>query len=348
MESNMYQRIPLDKRILAAIRMINRFQVGETVAQISLETGISRTHLYTLEEKYNEEQTMMDKKRGGRPAKTDERTERRIVHEIRKEPFQSSLKLTKTINEGIEEEKKVTPRTVRRVAQKKGFLAYRPLVKPYLTPDHIRLRLEFAENYKEKTTRFWMNVIFMDEVFIRLARDDARKRVRRLKGERLAKSHILPRLKHEGKGVMFWGCVTWYGPGPLVTIEGSLKGDDYADILENYIPEVAANLMTNSPYIIEDNPKVHKTKEVLRIKEKLGLRSLKLPANSPDLNIIESLWALLKDRISRRRPTGLERLRECAIQEWSRISREEIRKYIKSMPLRIREIISKHGEHTKY
>jgi len=52
MESNMYQRIPLDKRISAAIRMINRFQVGETVAQISLETGISRTHLYTLEEKY--------------------------------------------------------------------------------------------------------------------------------------------------------------------------------------------------------------------------------------------------------------------------------------------------------
>jgi len=93
-----------------------------------------------------------------------------------------------------------------------------------------------------------MNVIFMGEVFIRLARDDALKRVRRLKGERLAKIHILPRLKHEGKGVMFWGCVTWYGPGPLVPIEESLKGDDYADILENYIPEVAANLMTNFPY----------------------------------------------------------------------------------------------------
>ena len=92
-----------------------------------------------------------------------------------------------------------------------------------LTPDHIKLRLEFAEKYQDRTTRFWQNVIFMDESYLRLVHDDSRKRVRRRQGARQATKNIVPRFKHEGGGVMFWGCVTWHGPDPLVPIEGSQR-----------------------------------------------------------------------------------------------------------------------------
>jgi len=44
--------------------------------------------------------------------------------------------------------------------------------------------------------------------------------------------------------------------------------------------------LKTSPYIIEDSPKVHKTKYVFDVKESLNLRSLALPLNSPDLNVI--------------------------------------------------------------
>jgi len=70
MEAKDNERIPLRKRIEAASRML-RFQTLETVANISRDLQISRSHLYVLERKYDEDQTMADRLRDGRPKKVD-------------------------------------------------------------------------------------------------------------------------------------------------------------------------------------------------------------------------------------------------------------------------------------
>ena len=74
---------------------------------------------------------------------------------------------------------------------------------------------------------------------------------------------------------MFWGCISWAGTGPLIAVEGSLRGSDYADILWQCIPQVKDNLGIQSAYIIEDHPKVHQTLEVLGTKEDLRLKGLR-------------------------------------------------------------------------
>ena len=76
--------IPQPERIQAAFQMANRSKNGQTVAEISEETGISRSHLYKLERKFEEDEEMLDKPRTGRPLKHDEHTSRRIVREIEK------------------------------------------------------------------------------------------------------------------------------------------------------------------------------------------------------------------------------------------------------------------------
>jgi len=172
--------------------------------------------------------------------------------------------------------------------------------------------------------------------------------VRRRQGERRESKKRVPRFKHEGGGVMYWGCVTWHGPGPLVPIEGSLEGKTYGDILRDYIPQVKQHMLTPSPYIIEDRPNVHKTDYVLGIKKSLALRSLELPPNSPDLNILENVWSLWKDKVSKRHPRTLNQLREVGLQEWQNITANEIRVYISSMSSRIQAVICNNGEHTKY
>ena len=163
MNSLTYQRIPVHIRIQAAIRMKNRFKNRESVAQISEDMHISRSQLYLLEDKFNEDPTMVDKPREGGPRKVNERMERRIIREIEKNPFQSSNDVKDNINVGLKEEETICSGTVRTVAIRNDLVARRPLAKPYLTPEHIRLRLEFAERYQDRTTRFWLNVIFMDE-----------------------------------------------------------------------------------------------------------------------------------------------------------------------------------------
>jgi len=348
MNNNSYERIPLSKRIEAALRMRNRFKVKETVAEISNSMGISRSHLYSLEDKFIEDPSMVDKPRDGRPLKVSDRTERRIVREIHKDPFETSYEVMNSINQGMEEDNQICSGTIRGVALKNDLQACRPLAKPFLTEDHIKLRLAFAEKYKDKTSHFWMNVIFVDESYLRLFHNDSRKRVRRHKGEALQPDYLVPRFRHEGGGVMFWGCVSWYGVGPLVPIEGSVRGDTYKNLLSNYIPQVAQQLMTTSPYIIEDGPNVHKTKDVLDEKKRLNLRSLGLPPNSPDLNVIEGVWSIWKDKVARRQPLSLAELTEVGLEEWRNITVEEIRTLIRSMPSRIEAIYTMKGGHTKY
>jgi len=183
---------------------------------------------------------------------------------------------------------------------------------------------------------------------IKLNPKDLRKRVRRKKGERLDRRHIVPRVKYEGGGVMYWAAVSWSGTGPLIEIEDTLTGSKYAEILDDNIAIVKQNLNIRSPYFIEDQATVHRTNDVLEVKEEHNLKDLNLPPNSPDLNIIETVWSYWKTKVSRRDPCSLENLRRIADEEWRNIPVEYIRSLIRGMKERIREVVSSKGHHTKY
>ena len=61
MDNSTYRRISLSQRIEAAVRMTQRSQSGETVVQISQDTGIRKIRLYELERDYKQGQALEDK-----------------------------------------------------------------------------------------------------------------------------------------------------------------------------------------------------------------------------------------------------------------------------------------------
>lgn len=73
------------------------------------------------------------------------------------------------------------------------------------------------------------------------------------------------------------------------------------------------------------------------------------PTSSPDLNPIENIWDLLKNRLNQRnpQPKGVEEMGEAIKEEWNRITEGEILEFVDSMPERIETVITANGGHTR-
>lgn len=81
-----------------------------------------------------------------------------------------------------------------------------------------------------------------------------------------------------------------------------------------------------------------------------GFDTMKWTPNSPDLNIIENLWAILKRKIKARKvkPRNLDELWEAAEAEWYAIPDETVEKLYASLPLRMFDTAMADGWYTKY
>ncbi|KAK7910412.1 hypothetical protein WMY93_015096 [Mugilogobius chulae] len=71
-------------------------------------------------------------------------------------------------------------------------------------------------------------------------------------------------------------------------------------------------------------------------------------ANSPDLNVIENLWAIVKRKIRDRKPTKLDQLKQNIATAWEAVSAETCDKLVKSMPRRLQAVIQAKGAAKKY
>ena len=69
---------------------------------------------------------------------------------------------------------------------------------------------------------------------------------------------------------------------------------------------------------------------------------------SPDLNQIEQVWDLLDSKIDKTKKTSVEEFWKEMDKAWNSITKEELRKYINTMPDRCKAVIAAKGGHTRY
>ena len=67
------------------------------------------------------------------------------------------------------------------------------------------------------------------------------------------------------------------------------------------------------------------------------------PASSPDLNVIETLWAILQDRVIERRAYSYDELVNVITDEWWAIPQDVIRNLYHSIPTRIQKCLNADG-----
>ncbi len=72
------------------------------------------------------------------------------------------------------------------------------------------------------------------------------------------------------------------------------------------------------------------------------------PNISPDLNPIEHLWGILKQKVEERKVSNIHLLRDVDMEEWKRTSVATCEALVNSMPKRVKEVLENNGGHTKY
>ena len=113
----------------------------------------------------------------------------------------------------------------------------------------------------------------------------------------------------------------------------NLTSHKYLNILDEQLKNE-----TNYVYQDDNDPK-HRSKIVTKWKTDNNIISLEWPSNSPDLNPIENIWAILKNKIRKIKHNTITEFKENIIKFWNDIPNEHIVNTINSMPKRINEVI---------
>jgi len=256
----------------------------------------------------------------------------------------------------------VSARALRRPFASEGYHRRVARVKPYLSPPTRQKRKAWAEQYRDWQVSDWSDVIWSDECALSVGDVSGTIWVTRRPGEEYLEDCLVPRFARRTT-VMIWGAIYRNYKGPLVIWNtnswGNINGSTYIkNIIRPHLHpwwcSLHHNDMTNSGYVYfqQDGAPAHRSKHAAAAFQELGMGNyiFPWPPSSPDLSPIEGIWRLLKRRIMHRdpRPLTVPDLHSAIIEEWDRISPDEILNLTASVPERVQDVLGSNGGHTAW
>jgi transposase len=232
-----------------------------------------------------------------------------------------------------------------------GIDSHAALRKPLLNPKKTRARLTWAREFGSQTSEEWRHWGFSDECSISLFGSGSPKRFWITREDRLKAQYIKGSVQKGGGSIMIWGAISIHGPGPLLIVEGTMNAVSYAKVVRSTIVPYMKRLFDSSGVIhkfVDDNAPIHRAAQIADIFAEAGVHRVWWPASSPDLNPIETLWAIIKNKLARSnsKPTTIASLIETITNIWNNIPASTCMKLIMGMPSRCQEVMMRKGWNT--
>ncbi len=218
----------------------------------------------------------------------------------------------------------------------------------WIKSHHAQKHLTWAVAKKYWTVAQWSKVLFSDESKFCISFGNQVPRVWRKSGEAQNPCCLKSSVKFP-QSVMIWAAMSSAGVGPLCFLKSTVNTAIYQEILEHFVVPSADKLYGDADFIFQqDLAPAHTAKGTKSWFNDHGVTVFDWPANSPDLNLIENLWGIVKRKMRDTRPNNADDLKATVKKTWASIPPQQCHKLITSMPRRIEAVIKAKGSPTKY
>jgi transposase len=222
-----------------------------------------------------------------------------------------------------------------------GFLWRPPLVKQDLSTAQEHQRLQFASDVLNTVNFDAQKIIFSDESRFVLG-DDHRWRHMRVgdwNETAFATKSKFP------ISVMIWGAIGEDYKSGCIFCSSGVDSEEYQSILQRseLVKDLDALHGRFKWFFMQDGASAHTAKATSKFLSEICLLLPGWPPNSPDLNPIEIVWAIMKQRVKKENPKTKEELIKIIKQVWEELDQEVLNRLVLSFTRRLRLVLDVRG-----
>ena len=184
---------------------------------------------------------------------------------------------------------KVSPKTIRKLLKKEGFISKPPVESYELSEDQKRIRKKWWIDHKDYD---WDKVVFTDETAFKTGK----KKTKRWLKKRREKHYII---KKVFKKVNCWGAICKRGKCSLKLFTQNMDAEFYVKILTEKFNEMRSIGGKNWELQFDNDP-MHKSKLAQEYLKRHKIVALEWPPYSPYLNPIENIWGIMVGKLRKK------------------------------------------------
>lgn len=327
------------------VEILIKLERGALVKDLATEYSVRRTTIQRRVKVYRTEQRL-GRKKSKRSRKITPRQLSQLKSLIRRDPFATITELKREL--GLSMHRST-------ISKYCAHLGIRRLVSPKkfnISLEHSEERFNYAMLRANWTAFDWEKIVFCDESGL----DNSgfyRRLVWRPRGMRFAQQFIY-RAPNMTLRINYFSYVSSIGVGKLFVYK-RMDSPTYCQIVSKMICELREKFEHDDFKIVHDNAAFSQSEYTRRYLEENDLRKyfVHIPPYSPDMNIVENLWALLKRKVRERcflfgQTRGRRWFIELLQREWSSIPLSVIDNLYLSLPARMRAIVEADGVTTRF